>query len=54
MARYEVTMTYTFVIETPNIQEAMAKHEFPTFEQGTIVSDPEFLDNLNHLVKLAD
>ena len=53
MAKYELTMKFTYEIETDDIERTMSEMEFPTFPDiGDDDNNVTFMDNLNRWVEI--
>ena len=52
MAKYELTMRFTYEIETDNIERTMNEFEFPTFPDFEDDDKVKFMDNLNEWVEI--
>ena len=53
MAKYELTMRFSYEIETDDIERTMNEFEFPTFPDiGDNDNNVKFQDNINEWVKI--
>ena len=47
MAKYEITMTFNYVINTDDMEKTLETFEFPSFPDLDADTDVEFQDNTN-------
>ena len=53
MAKYELTMRFTYEIETDDIERTMNEFEFPTFPDiGDDDANVVFIDNINEWTEI--
>lgn len=52
MAKYELTMRFTYEIKTDDIERTMNEFEFPTFPDLEDDDKVKFMDNLNEWVEI--
>jgi hypothetical protein len=53
MAKYELTMRFTYEIETDDIERTMNEFEFPTFpDLEDDDNKVKFMDNINEWVEI--
>ena len=54
MKKYEITMRFSYTIETDDIERTMNEFEFPVFPYPEDENKVKFLDNLNEWVEVND
>lgn len=53
MAKYIITTSHRFEVETDNIREVLDHYEFPVFDRG-VIGEAEFLDGMDSYEEVTE